>query len=340
MRTLLLRADGSPSHRANHGNTKRKICMLGDFAVGKTSLVRRFVYDMFDDSYISTIGVKVSRKPLVVVSDDRAVDLTMMLWDLAVARNSSQMRSAYLAAPPALLVYDRPDPETLPVWVITAPGAPDNCRRGFVVLANKVDLVPCSITASRLVPILDGKALADTLGAAFVTTSALSGLNVEDAFRQLGQRVVRQSDRDDGSDRCGLIAGQSAGCLVVADCSFTVTAVVDPDGLLQPVRNWIDVSAGRRAGTDRQRGRPDAVFAGQQPAVLRFGRTDAGRAIYLRLVVVAADRPPKRRRPVLRLRGMCPSWRQPAAVDAKPQRAVAGTAKPCRNSSRPEGEQR
>ncbi|MCB0231539.1 MAG: GTP-binding protein, partial [Anaerolineae bacterium] len=61
----------------------KKICMLGDFAVGKTSLVRRFVYDMFDDSYISTIGVKVSRKPLVVVSDDRAVDLTMMLWDLA-----------------------------------------------------------------------------------------------------------------------------------------------------------------------------------------------------------------------------------------------------------------
>ena len=44
----------------------KKICLLGDFAVGKTSLVRRFVYDRFEDKYISTIGVKVSRKSLVV----------------------------------------------------------------------------------------------------------------------------------------------------------------------------------------------------------------------------------------------------------------------------------
>ena len=172
----------------------KKICMLGDFAVGKTSLVRRFVYDMFDDSYISTIGVKVSRKPLVVVSDDRAVDLTMMLWDLAGSEEFSQMRSAYLrGAAGALLVYDLTRPETLAslgdyshqVRQTTADAA-------FVVVANKVDLVPGSDNSVETgAAILDGKALADTLGAAFVTTSALSGLNVEDSFRQLGQRVVR-----------------------------------------------------------------------------------------------------------------------------------------------------
>ena len=39
-----------------------KVCLLGDYAVGKTSLVRRFVYNLFDDRYLSTIGVKVSRK--------------------------------------------------------------------------------------------------------------------------------------------------------------------------------------------------------------------------------------------------------------------------------------
>ena len=43
----------------------KKVCLLGDFAVGKTSLVRRFVYALFDDKYISTIGVKVSRKTVV-----------------------------------------------------------------------------------------------------------------------------------------------------------------------------------------------------------------------------------------------------------------------------------
>ena len=44
----------------------KKICLLGDAAVGKTSLVRRFVYNLFDDKYLSTIGVKVSRKTVAV----------------------------------------------------------------------------------------------------------------------------------------------------------------------------------------------------------------------------------------------------------------------------------
>ena len=61
----------------------KKVCLLGDFAVGKTSLVRRFVYDLFDDKYVSTIGVKVSRKTVILTRDDDIVDLTMMLWDLA-----------------------------------------------------------------------------------------------------------------------------------------------------------------------------------------------------------------------------------------------------------------
>ena len=48
----------------------KKICLLGDFAVGKTSLVQRFVYALFDDKYISTIGVKVSRKTVVLPRED------------------------------------------------------------------------------------------------------------------------------------------------------------------------------------------------------------------------------------------------------------------------------
>ena len=60
----------------------KKVCLLGDFAVGKTSLVRRFVYDLFDDKYVSTIGVKVSRKTVILTRDDDIVDLTMMLLSL------------------------------------------------------------------------------------------------------------------------------------------------------------------------------------------------------------------------------------------------------------------
>ena len=52
----------------------KKVCLLGDFAVGKTSLVRRFVYDLFEDKYLSTIGVKVSRKVVAVPKDDATIE--------------------------------------------------------------------------------------------------------------------------------------------------------------------------------------------------------------------------------------------------------------------------
>ena len=44
--------------------TKKKICLLGDKAVGKTSLIRRYVHDQFDDKYITTLGAKVSKKEI------------------------------------------------------------------------------------------------------------------------------------------------------------------------------------------------------------------------------------------------------------------------------------
>ena len=92
----------------------KKVCLLGDFAVGKTSLVRRFVYDLFDDKYVSTIGVKVSRKTVILTRDDDIVDLTMMLWDLAGGEEFAHMRASYLrGAAGALMVYDVSRPETL-----------------------------------------------------------------------------------------------------------------------------------------------------------------------------------------------------------------------------------
>ena len=92
----------------------KKVCLLGDFAVGKTSLVRRFVYDLFDDKYISTIGVKVSRKTVAVLRADDTVELTMMLWDLADCEEFGRVRTSYLrGAAAAVLVCDLTRPETL-----------------------------------------------------------------------------------------------------------------------------------------------------------------------------------------------------------------------------------
>jgi GTPase SAR1 family protein len=61
---------------------KKKIVLLGDSAVGKTSLIRRYVFDQFEDSYIATIGTKVTRKELKIQRPHHSVDLTFVIWDL------------------------------------------------------------------------------------------------------------------------------------------------------------------------------------------------------------------------------------------------------------------
>lgn len=165
----------------------KKVCLLGDFAVGKTSLVRRFVYDRFDDHYISTIGVKVSRKSVVIPDDDQLVDLTLMLWDLAGSEEFNRVRASYLrGAAGAVLVCDLTRPATLAGLADQAsalrsvsPGA------RIVVAANKVDL-----TSEHQVSPEQASAAASALGAALLFTSAKRGDEVERLFRQLGQLVV------------------------------------------------------------------------------------------------------------------------------------------------------
>ncbi|MCE7937875.1 GTP-binding protein [bacterium] len=165
----------------------RKVCLLGDFAVGKTSLARRFVYDRFDDTYISTIGVKVSRKVVMVPRADRVVEVALIVWDLAGSEEFGAVRASYLrGAAGALLVFDLSRPETLerlPAYAAqirqTSPAAP------LAIAANKVDLVadPATVLA-------EANAMAARLGAPIVPTSAKRGDAVEDLFRNLAERLA------------------------------------------------------------------------------------------------------------------------------------------------------
>ena len=63
---------------------KMKICLVGEAAVGKTSLIRRFVLDDFDDKYIQTLGTKVSKKELTLPSSvgDSELKVDMTIWDI------------------------------------------------------------------------------------------------------------------------------------------------------------------------------------------------------------------------------------------------------------------
>ena len=165
----------------------KKVCLLGDFAVGKTSLVRRFVYDLFDDSYISTIGVKVSRKSVLVPRAGDIVELVMMLWDLSGNNGFHEVRTSYLrGSAGAVLVCDLTRPETLDslsAYVSdlfeVSPGAQ------LIIAANKCDLTDQrQLTAAQL------EGAAARFNAAVYLTSAKTGDDVEAFFQHLARLLA------------------------------------------------------------------------------------------------------------------------------------------------------
>ena len=162
----------------------RKICLLGDGEVGKTSLVRRFVLDMFSDEYIKTFGTKVSKKVL----DMGEVDLTLMIWDILGQKASSLHEAYYKGANGALLVCDLSRERTVNYLIRWRD---DLCRVSgevpIVLVANKSDL-QWEIDRDRLAEI------GESLGEGFTITSAKTGEGVEEAFLSIGVRILEESD--------------------------------------------------------------------------------------------------------------------------------------------------
>src|ERR1700675_4666549 len=82
---------------------QKKVCMIGSFSVGKTSLIQRFVSSIFSDRYLTTVGVKIDKKVVRVDGED----VTLVLWDLYGEDEFQKMRMSYLrGASGYLLVAD------------------------------------------------------------------------------------------------------------------------------------------------------------------------------------------------------------------------------------------
>lgn len=165
----------------------KKICLLGDSAVGKTSLARRFVYGIFEDKIISAIGVKVSRKTLGMTSDAGVVELSMLIWDLAGSDEFEPIHTSYLrGAEGAILVCDRTRADTLESLRVYASELRQiNPNVKFVVAANKHDLVSRYQVSEDAI-----RNAAEELQAPYYLTSAKTGATVETLFRRLGQLLV------------------------------------------------------------------------------------------------------------------------------------------------------
>ena len=159
---------------------KKKICMVGAFGVGKTSLVRRFVDSIFDERYLTTIGVKIDRKDVSV--DGKS--LTLMLWDLAGEDDLAQLNVSHLrGASGYILVADGCRASTLEKAAelqqrITQTLGPIP----FVLVVNKADLrdqweVQSSQVAQYGWPTFE--------------TSAKAGSGVEEMFLGLAATLIR-----------------------------------------------------------------------------------------------------------------------------------------------------
>ncbi len=162
---------------------QKKICMLGGFSVGKTSLVKRYVQSIFSETYLTTVGVKVDKK--TVDLPDRIVNL--ILWDLAGEDEVSSLRMSHLRGCAGyVLVADGTRHSTLNVALsLRQRVETDYGALPFVLLLNKNDL-----KEEWAVPEAEIADLRQS-GWWVQSSSARTGEGVEEAFNDLAARVSR-----------------------------------------------------------------------------------------------------------------------------------------------------
>ncbi|MFX1357327.1 MAG: Rab family GTPase [Promethearchaeota archaeon] len=166
-----------------------KITILGDSAVGKTSLINQFVEGSFEEDYKPTLGANIVRKDVNI--GDSNLKVRLIMWDLAGQEKYNVIRSMYFqGCVGALVVYDITRHQTFDnvesKWLkdfkkyVKKEGA-------YILIGNKIDL-----RDQRLVTEEEGKSLAKKIKASdFIETSAKFGENVEKAFKNLVFQILR-----------------------------------------------------------------------------------------------------------------------------------------------------
>lgn len=167
----------------------KKICLLGDGAVGKTSLIRRFVFDNFSDEYLATIGTKVTKKVMDFTTDDGTeVHMSLMIHDIiGQAKFEALYKNYYRGAEGGFIVVDMTRKDTLDRLDWWVKGFTDVVGKvPLTLIGNKNDLKEeHQITTEELWQ------AAKDIGCPHYLSSAKSGENVERIFNNIGRRVCR-----------------------------------------------------------------------------------------------------------------------------------------------------
>ncbi len=167
-----------------------KICLVGESAVGKTSLIKRYVHDEFDDRYIITLGAKVSKKNVKIENPniDAPLDVQLLIWDIVGEQSFRQMlkESYFFGSHGLMATCDLTRENTLSElhnWVESVEGITDKIPA--LVLGNKSDL------GGQQVGLEDIKRFASKYeNFEPFLASAKTGQNVELAFKTLSENIL------------------------------------------------------------------------------------------------------------------------------------------------------
>ena len=165
-----------------------KLILGGDGAVGKTSMVHRYVENDFAKDYKSTIGTSIMKKECSFKELNSTV--RFVIWDLAGQAQFKRVRQSYLAnAVTGILVYDvtnRTSFENIDKnWYIEIKKSSPNIV--LILVGNKIDL-----TEDRVVSREEAESLSEKLQLTYIETSAKTGENINDAFKMLALQIIKR----------------------------------------------------------------------------------------------------------------------------------------------------
>ncbi len=171
---------------------KMKVCLVGEAAVGKTSLIRRFVHDDFDDKYIQTLGTKVSKKEIFMEArgGKGKLKVDMTVWDIMGQKGFRELlKEAYFYGAKGIIavcdVTRRNTLDDLDDWIEGVYSVTG--RIPIEIFANKMDLKEKMEMGRDEV-----EQFSKAYDSPWHFTSAKTGENVEEAFRGLATRIVKE----------------------------------------------------------------------------------------------------------------------------------------------------
>jgi small GTP-binding protein len=161
---------------------QKKVCMVGAFATGKTSLVAKFVYSIFSENYQTTVGVKIDKKSLNINEQE----LNLILWDLYGEDEFQKVRMSYLRGSSGyLLVVDGTRHNTLEKAFNLQKRVEETVGEvPFILVLNKWDAQDEWEIENTEIETLVQK------GWNVIKTSAKTGLGVEEVFQTLAKKIL------------------------------------------------------------------------------------------------------------------------------------------------------